>query len=298
MRLVLLVTIALVGTAHADKKLQGYKSDFTKEVGGCQVQTRGISRVLTGATELLKTVAADGRAELERDVDELTSGLAQVKEYCDEVAGAIAFLDANAGATYRSVERELDARYSKIVKLRAASKKTIEDLQPTTRRLIPLIARGAQQPATEPRRAPARFPSGRSVELPSLPGTWRISGSSTSDIAEYSEAPAKRPPISASATTRLLAGGTCDQQHKALLARSDAEQLVDLDLPGAKQLGVAWGARYTRREQTTAHLVSVLCVPGKSGGLLATADVVPADQGALADELAKLMLRMIAAQKP
>src|SRR6185295_10557282 len=108
----------------------------------------------------------------------------------------------------------------------------------------------------------------------------------------------KGPAINASATARAFSGGTCDQQRKALLVRADAEQLVDLDLPGAKELGVAWGARYTRREPTTAHLVSVLCVPNKAGGLLATADVVPAERAALADELGKLLLRMIAAQKP
>jgi hypothetical protein len=38
-------------------------------------------------------------------------------------------------------------------------------------------------------------------------------------------------------------------------------------------------------------------VPARNGGLVATADVVPADRAALADELAKLLLRMIAAQK-
>jgi len=298
MRLAWLLTIALAGTAHADKKLQGFKPDFVHEAAGCQVQTSGIAKVLAGATELAKTVEAAERAELEHDVDQLTGGLALEKAYCDEVAAMVAFLDANAAATYRSVERELDARYTKIVKLRAASKKTIEELQPTTRKLIPRIARRPDPPAPEPRRIPGKFPSGRAIELPALAGTWRLWGSSTTDTAEYLETPPKEPVITASATTRPFADTTCDDQRKALLARADAEPLVELELPGAKELGVAWGARYTRRQQTTAHLVSVLCVPGKAGGLLATTDMVPADRSALADELGKLMLRMIAAQKP
>jgi hypothetical protein len=298
MRLAWLVLIALGGTAHADKKLQGFKTDFVHEVAGCTVQTSGITKVLAGATELAKTVEPAERDELARDIDQLTRGLALEKEYCDEVAAVIAFIDANANASYRSVERELDERYNKIVKLRASTKKTLEELQPITRKLIPRIARRPQPPATEPKRIPGKFPSGRAIELPPLTGTWSLSGSSTTDIAEYSETAPKKPAVHASATTRPFAGATCDQQKKSLLVRADAEELIDLDLPGAKELGVAWGARYTRREQTTAHLVSVLCVPGKAGGLLATADVVPADRAALADELAKLLLRMLAAQKP
>ncbi|HWU87513.1 MAG TPA: hypothetical protein VN253_09575 [Kofleriaceae bacterium] len=292
------LALALAGTAHADKKLQELKPDFAREVAGCQVQTNGIAKVLAGATELAKTAEPDERAELERDVEQLTRGLALEKEYCDEVAAMIAFIDANAAAPYRSVERELDARYTKIVKLRAATKKMLEELQPTTRKVIPRMSRRPPPAAPEPKRVPGKFPSGRTVELPALPGTWRLSGSSTTDTADYGEAPPKGPAIAGSATTRPFSGATCDQQRKALLVRADADGLIDLDLPGAKELGVAWGARYTRREQTTVHLVSVLCVPGKTGGLLATADVVPADRTTLAEELAKLLLQMIAAQKP
>jgi hypothetical protein len=298
MRLAWLLTIALAGTAHADQKLQSFKPDFVREVTGCKVQVNGLTTVLTGATELVKTVEPAERPELERDVDQLTKGLAVEKEYCDEVAGMIAFIDANAAAPYRAIERELDARYTKIVKLRAASKKTLEEIQPTTRKLIPRITRRPPPTASEPKLVSSKFPSGRAIELPSLAGTWRLWGSSTTDTAEYTESPPKGPAILASATTRSFSGTTCDQQRKSLLVRADAEQLVDLDLPGAKALGVAWGARYTRREQSTAHLVSVLCVPARSGGLLATSDVVPADRAALTDELGKLLLRMITARKP
>lgn len=298
MRLAWLVLLAAAGTAHADKKLLDFKPEFVREVTGCQVQVSGITKVHAGAAELLKTAEAAERAELERDVEQLAKGLAVEKEYCDEVAAMIAFIDANATTPYKTVELELDTRYKKIVRLRAASKKTAEELQPITRKMIPKMARRPPPPQAEPRRIPGKFPSGRGVELPSLPGTWRLSGTSTTDTADYSEAPPKGPAIAASATARAFSGATCDQQRKALLVRGDAESLIDLDLPGAKDLGVAWGSRYTRREAASAHLVTVLCVPGKNGGLVATADVVPADRAALADELAKLLLRMLAAQKP
>jgi hypothetical protein len=300
MRLAWLVMIALVSTAHADKKLQAWKADFVRELAGCQVQTRGLAKVLAGATELARTAEPVDRTEREHDVEQLTHGLAIEKEYCDEVAAVIAFLEANPAALYRSIERELDARYTRIVKLRAAAKQMLEQLGPTTRKLIPLLARRPPPPA-EPKRLPGKFPSGRVVELPALAGTWRIAGTTTTDTADYSEAAPHKPAIIASATTRTFAGTTCAQQHEAVLARTDAEQLVDVDLPAAKALRVAWGARYIRREPTAAHLVTVLCVPssqGAEGGLLATADVVPADRRALVDELTSLMLRMITARAP
>jgi hypothetical protein len=290
--------VGLASTARADQKLVSFRPEFVREAAGCRVQASGLGKVLAGAAELARAGEPAERAELARDVEGVTRGLAVVKEHCDEVAAMIAFIDANAAAPYRAIAGELDARYRKIVELRAASKQTIEELQPTTRKLILRIARRPPLAAPEPKRIPGKFPSGRSIELPALAGTWRLSGSSATDTADYSEAPPKGPAVAASATTRPFGRATCDDQRKALLVRADAEQLADLDLPGAKALGVAWGARYTRREQTSAHLVTVLCVPGKSGGRLAIADVVPADRGALADELASLLLRMLAAQRP
>jgi hypothetical protein len=295
----LALAVCLAGTAHADKKLLEAKPELARELAGCQVQVNGLAKIHASATELAKTAAPDDRAEIEREIEPLGKGLALEKEYCDEVAGIVAFIDANANAPYRAVERDFGERYQKVVKLRGAAKKMNEELSPVTRKLITRMARRPPPPdAPEPKRVPGKFPSGRAVELPSLPGTWRLSGTSTTDTADYSESPPKGPPITARATVRAFSGATCDQQRKALLVRGDAQDLADLDVPGAKDQGVAWGARYTRREQTTAHLVSVLCVPGKNGGLLATADVAPADRTTLAEELSKLLVRMLAAQKP
>lgn len=295
MRLPWLVLLLLAGTARADQKLVSFKPEFVRESAGCQVHLSGLTKVLSGATELARSADATERADLERDADQLTKGITLVKEYCDELAGIIAFIDTNAAAPYASIQRELDVRYNKILKLRTSSKKTIEDLQPITRKLIPRMTR-PQAPPSEPRRIPGKFPSGHTVDLPTLPGSWRLSGSSTSDTATYSESPPKGPVISATATTRPFSA-SCDDQRKSLLVRGDAEQLSDLPL-SSKALPLAWASRYTRREQATSHLVTVLCLPVKSGILLATADVSPADRAPLADELTSLLLRMLAAQKP
>jgi hypothetical protein len=294
MRLSWLVLLLLAGTARADQKLLSFKPEFVRESTGCQVHLSGLTKVLSGATDLAKSADPAERDDLSRDADQLTKGIALVKEYCDELTGVITFIDTNATAPYASIQRELDVRYNKILKLRTSSKKTIEDLQPITRKLIPRMTR-PQSPPSEPRRIPGKFPSGRTIDLPSLPGSWRLSGSSTSDTAIYSESPPKGPAVSATATTRPFSG-SCDDQRKSLLVRGDAEQLSDLPLP--KDLPLAWASRYTRREQATSHLVTVLCLPAKSGILLATADVSPADRAPLADELTSLLLRMLAAQKP
>ena len=49
------------------------------------------------------------------------------------------------------------------------------------------------------------------------------------------------------------------------------------------------------RKDKTPHLVSVMCMPTKAGGVLATSDVLPATNTTLADELSKVMLAMLQA---
>lgn len=300
MPLVRLIWIALVlassGTAAADKKLQEITPALVREAAACQVQANGISKVLAGARTLAKTAEGAELGELERDISELMAGAAQVTIYCEELAGIVKFLEENAKAPYKSVERELDQRYTKVRDLRISTKKLVEDLAPISRKLIPKIAHRPAAPS-EPKRVPGKFPSGRVVELPALPGTWRLAGSGTTDTAEYRETPAMSAAISASVTTRPFPTSSCDQQRQALLANPDAEGIVDLELVGSKDLGIAWGMRYTRRERSAVHLVSVMCLPNKSGGVMATSDVVPAERAELADELVKLMLRMIAQRR-
>ena len=290
----LFVILAAAGSARADKKLQDLTPNFERESAGCQVQSNGLARIVTGVAALVKTTTEIAeREELERDAEKVTKGHEQIKEYCDEVTALVTFLRDNANTAYKDVERELDTRDNKVRKLRVSAKKTIEDLAPVTRKLIPLIAKRPTPAKPGEKRVPGKFPSGRTVDLPSLAGSWRLSGTSTSDSAEYTNGKA----ITASATTRQFTGATCDQQRKSILTKPDAEQLVDLEIAGAaKELGIAWGMRYMRREKTGSHLVSVMCVASKTGGVLATSDVVPAEQTALSDELNKVMLRMIAAQ--
>jgi hypothetical protein len=258
-------------------------------VEGCAVQTSGLAKVATGAAALVKTAEAGEREELERDAERLGKAAAQVKEYCDAVGEMVTFLQANADTPYRKVERDIDARDNKVRKMRTDAKKLLEEIQPIVKKTIPRIAaRRAAAPAEE-RTTPGKFPSRRAIELPNLPGSWRLSGSAITDTAEYTDKAA-----TASVTARQFTAATCEQQKKATLARGDATDVADLTVP--KDAGVEWGVRYTRKDAKAAHAIIAMCAPTKSGGILAVADVAPADQAAVAAEIGKLVLRMIAAQ--
>ena len=50
-----------------------------------------------------------------------------------------------------------------------------------------------------------------------------------------------------------------------------------------------------RLRKNAPHLVSVMCMPTKTGGVLTTSDVLPSTNTALADELSKVMLAMLQA---
>jgi hypothetical protein len=283
----MVVQIAVVADARADKRITDLIPGLEREHTACTGQVNGMTRIANGAAELAKSATGPDREELEKDAAALAKGLASFKEYCDDVGTMVAYLKDNANAAYKAVEREIDTRDNKVRALRAAGKKLVEELAPTTRKLIPKIAQ-RPKPVIEEKRTAVKFPSGRTVELPSLPGTWRLSGSSILDSAEYND-----KATSATVTARTFNAASCDQQKKALAGRSDVDQIVDVDV--AKDTGVTWSVRYTKRDKPP-RLVQVMCAPTKTGGVLATADLVPADQTALADDLARVMLRMIATQ--
>jgi hypothetical protein len=289
MRLVgLVVLLAAVAPARADKRTQDLVPQLERELAGCGVQAAGLAKVAAGAAGLAKTVEATERDEIEKDAAALASGHALVKGYCDEVAALIAFLKDHAATAYKTVEKELDARDNKLRGLRKEARKQIEELGPVTRKIIPRMARTQPVQTEERRLPPAKFPSRRTVELPALDGSWKLTGTSVTDTAEYADKTA-----TASVTTRPFTGATCDQQRKALATRSDADEMTELELGAAKDVGVVWSVRYTRRDKRLIHL---MCVPTKTGGLLGTATVAPADQLKLADEMAKVLVRMLAVQ--
>src|SRR5262245_6921 len=119
----LVVLLAAAGTANADKRTQDLVPPLERELAGCGVQTAGLAKVAAGAAALAQTVEPPEREEIEKDAELLAKGHAVVKEYCDEVAALIAFLKDNAAAPYKSVEKDLDARDTKIRGLRKEARK-------------------------------------------------------------------------------------------------------------------------------------------------------------------------------
>lgn len=284
----LAITILLVaGTAAADKKIQAMTPGFDREAKTCATQISGLEKVKAGSTTLAPSLAPDDKAALDKDLETLVAGLATVKGYCAEVTGLVDFLNENAAAPYRSVERELDTRDNKVRKLRKESKKTIEALQPITRRWIGKIAQAQTQlrPDPTPRTTPGKFPSGRTVELPPLTGQWKLAGEKQNDSAEYAD-----KTWSATAFVRTFTAATCEQQQRTLPPQ--AKPVTGDPLGVAEGLDVAWRVAARGPKAYT----ETLCVRGATGGWLATLDVKPGWTDAAAP-LRTLLVRMIVAQR-
>lgn len=285
--------VATAATARADKKIVELRPLYVKESAGCEVQASGLARVATGAAALVPTLTGAEHDATAQDAATLAAGLEQVRAYCSDVAAMVTFLADNAKASYRSVEHELDARDNKIRKQRRDIKKRMAELSPITRRLIPRIA-GAHTAAPPPVRAtPGKFPSGRSVELPALPGAWRISGNTTVDVADYTD-----KAITASVSARALTGTTCDDQRKQLAGKPTVEGVVDAELPSStKEHGAAWRITYTRRDQATGpQHHDALCAQHGDTVLLVASMVIPATNDKLAEQLVPVMAALLAAR--
>jgi len=288
LRAALLLLAATTSTALADKKTEAMRPGFVKEAAACQIEVRGRAKVITGATALLATLEGSDKEALGKDVQALTAGQVTISAYCSEVEALVAFLEASATSSYKSVENQLDERDNKVRTQRKVAKKLVAELTPITRALIPRLKR-LPTPAADDKRAASKFPSGRSVVLPALSGTFSLSGSATTDAVEYVEKAA-----SAKVSTRTFDKATCDQQRKVLSAKSTQISELEVPEPG-KAAGVVWSVRFTQ-EDKIPHLVQVACIARKDGGVVATADVQPAANRALADEVGKLMFAMLAAR--
>lgn len=261
----------LVGPAFGDARLDELATGYTKEAASCKIHAAGVAKVLDGA----KLLPADDA--IAADVDALAKAHVVVQAYCDEVDGALALLHADPAATYKTLERQLDEKDNKIRKLRQSSKKTLDALQPVIQRMIPKVnaARvGTPEPADK--KLPAKFPSGRAIELPKLAGTWALSGTATTDVAEYTEKAA-----TTTITVRAFTGATCDQHRKAL---ADKPALVETPDPRA-----AWKLSYSHDKRAA----TAMCVASKDGGWLATIDAPARD-----DRMTSVAWQMLAAQAP
>ncbi len=286
-----LAVLLAASSAAADKKIQGMTPGFVKELSACQVEVRGLARMVSGTTNLVATLQGSERDAINADLAVLTAASATVTSYCTEVEGMVTFLKSNASAAYKSVEKDIDTRDNAVRKLRREAKKASADVTPITRRLIPRLKRTpAPNPSAAPRLDATAFPSKREVVLPALgDGTWAVSGSATSDTATY-----KDKVGTASVTTRPFDKVSCEQQRKAFAERSDTPA-AELEVPAdGKVLGVAWSARLATRRPV--HSLLAMCVERGMGGVMVTADIVPADRKTLDAGLTKLMIAMLAAQ--
>lgn len=278
MRVLLLLCLASA-TADADKKIQDMTPGYDREHTACVSQSAGMQKIATGVATLAKTSPEAERPELEKAAAALAKGTVAFDEYCTELGGLVTFLKDQANVAYRSVEREIDTRATKVSRLRRDAKKQTEELAPLTRKMIPRIMSVRTAAAEPEKRTALKFPSGRSVEVPVLPGTWRATSTATGDVVEYAD-----KDTTVVISTRLVAGD-CGV-HKSAIPKVE---VTEVDAKPA-----AWAVRYVQKETSGAHAVVLACVAVKDKSVLATGDIAPPN-AALAAEIPKLVLRMAAA---
>jgi len=269
---------ALAATAHADARTKELAVGYEKELAACRTRADGVTRVVAGAQALIE----GGQAQHADDLAALRAGLTTVEAYCAELAATLAILGAEPNPSYRALERKLDEQDNKIRKLRQQSKQVLEALAPVISRMIPAMnARVGAAAASAPRRVRVPFPAGRAIDAPALRGTYRAAGTEASDIVEYAEGKA-----SATATTRLAAGETCEALRRSLPAEATA---IAASEP-ARALGLTWYVSYAR----PVRRVRAACKLTKAGAVLGTLDE-PTEVGGWPD-LEPVLVAMIAAR--
>jgi hypothetical protein len=254
--LVILALCAATAPVAADSKTRELAQGYDKEAAACQTRADGITKVASGTQALVDA----GQQQHEADLATLRDGLAQVQAYCAELTTTLAILKADPNATYRSLERRLDDQDNKIRKLRQTTKKVLDDLSPVISRMVPQINARVGTAAPAPKRVHIKFPSGREIDAPVLPGTYRMSGSEATDIIDYAA-----PKASATITTKLVANATCAQQRQAVTA-TDATAVAATD--ATKSLGLAWYITYAK----PGRRLRVACRTTTAGAILATLD--------------------------
>ncbi|MEO8705379.1 MAG: hypothetical protein ABI867_35375 [Kofleriaceae bacterium] len=283
MRLIVILLMLVCQTAWADPKIQSFIPGLERELAGCVGQVSGNDKVAARAAAYVKTDAPD-KADAEKDAAALAAGAALYKQYCDEVAGFVAYLKDQAKVPYKSVEREIDTRDNKLRQLRRDAKKSVEELAPTMRKWIAKVVPPVV--VVDEKRTPGTFPSGRVVELPGLGGVWKVGGGKVNDSATYED-----KGVSASLSTTPLTG-TCEDLHGQVLKNPFALDVVDVTV--SKDAGITWAMRYTRKQATPSTVIE-LCVT--SIKISARAELTPATSP-LVDDMTKVLLRMVAARAP
>jgi len=249
-RAVALVAVLLTSAAHADSKTKQLATGYTKELAACHTRADGVGKAKTGAQALVD----GGAAEFHDDLDALVKGYDVVQSYCAELDATLALI-ADPNASYKQLEHQLDDHDNKIRVLRKSSKQALDSLAPVIARVIPAVNARAGTAAPVVKQTPLAFPSGRKVNAPALAGAWKVSGTQTTDTAEYTEGKA-----SATLAVRAVTE-TCAARKKDLPVSA-----VDAPNPPAKVEYYAWYDKDDRR-------VRVACRAAKSGSLVAPLDM-------------------------
>jgi hypothetical protein len=275
--LVLLALWFAVAPAAADSRTKELARGYEKELAACEMRLHGIERITAGTQALVD----DGQHQYEADLAALRAGLGELQSYDAELTATLQILNADPGASYRSLERKLDEQDNKIRKLRQSTKKVLEDLAPVTSRMIPVTNARSAAPAPAVKRVHIQFASGRAIDAPLLTGTYRTLGTDATDTVEYAAGK-----DSARVTTKLVASATCEQQRQAIAA--DA---TDVPATGATQsLGLAWYVGYTR----SGRRLRTACRATKPGAVVATLDEPAGVSGW--PELEPVLTAMVAAR--
>jgi hypothetical protein len=279
------MVLALASPVAADSKIGELTTGYAKEAASCQVHADGVAKVDAGGKLLLADRPDDAVAA---DVAKLDAAHVTVQAYCDEINAVLELLRADPKATYKSLERQLDERDNKIRKLRQASKKTLDELDPVIRRMVPKINARVAPPDKPAKTTTAKFPSGRLVTLPNGAGAWKLSGTKTTDVAEYTEGKAVT-----TITVRAFTGATCEQQRTAIAGKDAAN--VTMNKVGVVEQGreqrTAWIMDYPHALRT----IHAFCVAGDNRSWISTVDFPTPTPRALND-LADDPLSAVASQ--
>ncbi len=307
---------ALAQNVAADARIKNLIRGFKREAGSCQKMARGVRVVIERGKPF-----AGSDTELATDLAELAKAQETVQGHCDELESTLELLEADPGATFKALSKQIDEHDKRIRSSRAASRQAIADAEPLISRSVLRInkltaeadaaahlstreqkAAAAKTSAPEPdppaatkvataatvpvakppETKPLKFPSGRTVELPPPAEAWTLSGATDVDIADYAFAGAK-----ATLLVRRHAGSlTCEhiRASVSLIGGRSPAQKVDAgaDLVAVKP---AWTAAWTEGSSQ----VRVVCVQGKGAVVVGRTDVSMAANAPFGTALARMI---------
>ena len=138
MRIVLALVVLLSSSAaYADAKIKDLLKFYEKEAKVCGKNIAGIT-VAKDKAEPYKT-----DAEIKPDYDSVVKAHATINTQCTDLTAMVDFLKADAKATYKQLQPEIDKRDKVIRDGRKATKQALADSDPVIKRMIPKVNKRA-----------------------------------------------------------------------------------------------------------------------------------------------------------